>query len=128
MLRAPLVSLLLIVIAGCGGSGLAGSDRSEIRFTGNVTQERADQLRSEPQHILKLDNGGTFTTTRGTQTVWKGRWKVEADKLLLRAEEVNGISVSSQLKADIAFAIQKDGSIVDTRTSADGYERVYRRP
>jgi hypothetical protein len=128
MIRPTLAALILVTIAGCGASGPAGTYHAEIRHTGTVTKERAEQLQSEPQQMLNLDNGGTFTTTRGTQTVWKGRWKVEANKLLLRAEEVNGIAVSSQLQDDVAFEIHEDGSIIDSRTSGDGYERVYRRP
>lgn len=127
MRRLTLTALVLVAIVGCGVSGHAGSYRAEIRHTGTVTKERAEQLQSEPPQMLNLDNGGTFTTKRGTQTVWKGRWKVEANKLLLRAEEVNGVAVSSNLQSDVAFEIHKDGSIVDSRTSGDGYERVYRR-
>ncbi len=127
MIRPTLAGFIFVAIAGCGANGPAGTYQAEIRHNGTVTKERAEQLQSEPQQMLNLDSGGTFTTTRGTQTVWKGRWKVEANKLLLRAEEVNGIVVSKQLQADVAFDIQNDGSIVDSRTSGDGYDRVYRR-
>lgn len=127
MTRSLFSALLIVTIAGCGKIGLAGTYQAEIRLSGTVAKEKAEQLQSEPPQMINLDNGGTFTTTRGTQTVWKGRWKVEANKLLLRAEEVNGVAVSSNLQADVAFEIHKDGSIVDSRTSGDGYERVYRR-
>lgn len=127
MKTAPITLLLIIALIGCGAPGLTGSYDSEIRHTGAVNQERVEQLQSEPAQGLILNGDGTFSTTRGSQTIWKGRWKVESDKLLLRAAEVNGVAVGTQLQSDVTFLIQKDGSIIDSRTSGDGYERVYRR-
>ena len=96
MIRSTVAILILAAIAGCSGGGLAGSYRSEIRETGNLTKERFEQLRLEPEQMLILGKDGTFTTTRGPQTVWKGRWKSEAGKIMLRAEEVNGTAVRLQ--------------------------------
>lgn len=122
-----------MTLVGCGG-GLTGDYHAEVEeMTPNVSrpkgyslEEVRAKLAAEPEQI-ELKSGGRFVLRRKGATVWDGKWRVEGEQLLLRAEVVNGTAVLPQLQDDKRYKLQSGALVDEGRYGAYGLRLVYRK-
>jgi hypothetical protein len=125
---------LAIALLGCGPK-LTGTYRADVEQVGppkynhpgySLAEVRA-RLAAEPEQ-LQLRRNGRFVLQRAGKTVWEGNWRVEADRLYLRATVVNGIAVSPALQDDKPYRVRGDTLIDEGIYSAYGLHLVFRKP
>lgn len=100
------VVALAIVLVGWGGT-LTGVYRADVEEVGPATHndpgyslaEIRQKLAAESEEI-ELQRNGRFILRRTSKVVWEGVWRKEGDRLFLRAEVVNGVSVIPELQTE----------------------------
>lgn len=121
------LAVLVLGVPGCGATG-AGVYVAQLRQVGDVRPElwaRVDSENKAAPEQLTLRGDGSFTLLRGAEEIWRGRWRMEGDNLVLRATRVKGVEVQGSLQDDVSFEKREGGGFTDSRTRGDGYVRDY---
>lgn len=121
--------LVLILVSACSGGG-GGTFSAELAVVDATRSEqlqiRKQELDAEPE-TLTLNRNGSFTLTRGANTVWEGTWRKEESQIYLLATSVMGNAVSSGFQEEVAFSMPDANTIIDDRMSASGYHLIFRK-
>lgn len=121
----PIFGLLVL---GCGAKGPVGSYKATVEPLATADPAKIEsvrkQLDAEPE-TMAISADGTFKTTRGANTLWEGKWRMDGGRLVLRSTRTLGVDVLPALQLDKFYTIRPNASIVDDTLSGDGYILVY---